>query len=204
MYIDETEAYRGCTIKIAVDECAMDPRREYDNLGILAMRQGGDKIDDLPQFDSLNACIAYFERKHGPIVFLKVRRYEHSGIGLKAYMPEDSPMDYPWNCPWDSGWAGIIFVPRSKVREEYSCKRIGPGVLEKVYTNLRIEVETYSCYLNGEVYGYIAEDPEGERIDSCWGYYGNDLDYCKQCAKDAIDHWHTTTQTPNLFEPVTA
>lgn len=37
--------------------------------------------------------------------------------------------------------------------------------------------ETYTCWANGEVYGYIVEDSYGEHVDSCWGFYGNDLDY---------------------------
>lgn len=47
------------------------------------------------------------------------------------------------------------------------------------------EVEDYDTYLRGEVYGYIlyelGDDPEedseetAEEIDSCWGFYGDDL-----------------------------
>ena len=38
---------------------------------------------------------------------------------------------------------------------------------------LRQEVETYSQYLSGDVYGYEIHK-HGEVVDSCWGFYGYD------------------------------
>jgi hypothetical protein len=56
-----------------------------------------------------------------------------------------------------------------------------PKRRESILKWLRGEVETYSAYMSGEVYGFqITEnadpdDPErGDIIDSCWGYYGDD------------------------------
>jgi hypothetical protein len=47
---------------------------------------------------------------------------------------------------------------------------------EQVETALRAEVQEYSQYLNGAVYGYAVKDvATGEIIDSCSGIYG-DLD----------------------------
>ncbi|MHC4619184.1 MAG: hypothetical protein ACYTEQ_15680 [Planctomycetota bacterium] len=39
---------------------------------------------------------------------------------------------------------------------------------------LRSEVETYDQFLRGDVWGYIVEDGEGEHIDSCWGFFGEE------------------------------
>ena len=30
----------------------------------------------------------------------------------------------------------------------------------------------YDQYLTGQVYGYVVEDQERNRLDSCWGFYG--------------------------------
>ena len=38
------------------------------------------------------------------------------------------------------------------------------------------EVETYNQYLTGDVYGFILEKPDGEHIDSCWGFYGDNIE----------------------------
>lgn len=52
---------------------------------------------------------------------------------------------------------------------------------------LKSEVETYDQYLTGDVYGYVIEDKEGEELDSCWGFYGEE--YCLEEAKSIAD-WH--------------
>ena len=39
---------------------------------------------------------------------------------------------------------------------------------------MQAEVEDYSNYINGSVYGYVLEDNDGEELDSCWGFYGFD------------------------------
>ena len=36
------------------------------------------------------------------------------------------------------------------------------------------EVETYSLYVAGEVYGFQIMDAEGEYEDGCHGFFGND------------------------------
>ena len=50
------------------------------------------------------------------------------------------------------------------------------------------EVRIYDDYLRGEVYGFVLEKKEVcaccgrieyEEIDSCWGFYGTDLEYMK-------------------------
>lgn len=46
------------------------------------------------------------------------------------------------------------------------------------------ELDTYTKYVNGEVYGYELFDESGERIDSCWGFY--DLEDIRQ---ELPDEW---------------
>ena len=37
------------------------------------------------------------------------------------------------------------------------------------------EVETFNQYLNNDVYGFTIEDEDGNVIDSCGGFYGDDF-----------------------------
>jgi len=53
--------------------------------------------------------------------------------------------------------------------------------LQKVAESL---VEEWQSYCNGEVYGYVVEDENGERLDSCWGFIG-DRDYCEKSGIDS-------------------
>lgn len=80
----------------------------------------------------------------------------------------------PFSCPWDSGQVGWIHVSLSKVREEYGVKRVTKKIREQAISMLEQEVEEYSQYLSGEIYGYVIEDKTGRLVDSCWGFYGSD------------------------------
>jgi len=101
---------------------------------------------------------------------LPVYLYEHSGMTVSLE---------PFGDPWDSGQVGWIFVTREKVLEEYSVKKITPQVREKVLAVFRAEIEIYDAYLRGEVYGYIVRSPEGDNLDSCWGFFGESK-YCME------------------------
>lgn len=41
---------------------------------------------------------------------------------------------------------------------------------------LESAVALYGAWAWGDVYGYVIEGPDGETLDSCWGYYGADHD----------------------------
>ena len=93
-----------------------------------------------------------------------------------------------FHCPWDSGQVGFIYVSKTKVREEYSTKRITKKILETVTKVLVGEVETYDQYLRGEIYSYVIEDAEEEVIDSCCGLYGDYEEHCLPEAKNSVDY----------------
>lgn len=46
------------------------------------------------------------------------------------------------------------------------------------------ELETYSAYTNGDVYGFTLYDDNGEHEDSCWGLY--DIDDIKEALPDSF------------------
>jgi hypothetical protein len=105
-------------------------------------------------------------------------------ISLPLYLMDHSGLSMStggYSCPWDSGQVGFIAISREKVRNEYSCKRVSEQRKQQVLKYLTGEVETYSQYLEGAVYGFtiyehdIYDEPdEGESTDSCWGFYGHD------------------------------
>lgn len=95
-------------------------------------------------------------------IMLPLYLYDHSGLSMSVD---------PFGCPWDSGQVGFIYMDRDSV--EYDDPIAG----------LTAEVETYNQWLNGDIYGYIIEDSEGNVLDSCWGFYGVD-----QCKQEAMHH----------------
>jgi hypothetical protein len=74
----------------------------------------------------------------------------------------------PFSCPWDSGQVGIIALRKSewgRGRGERNAKR---------FEYAQSVADEYTSWANGDCYGYIIEDADGEELDSCWGYVGMD------------------------------
>lgn len=121
-------------------------------------------------------------------VIIPLYLYDHSGITMSCA---------PFSCPWDSGQVGYIYCSIEKAREcfllddsagwntvvKYADESI--TLREATERNLRCEVKVYDQYLTGDVYGLVIEDDDGEHIDSCWGFYGDDP--FKNGMSDCID-----------------
>ena len=141
-------------IEIHIDEDPESPR-EWNNLGTFWTfhpHYRSPDPDPDPDYD-LSDCI-----------YLPVFIYDHSGVAYSTT---------PFHCPWDSGWVGFIFIPKAKVREEFGWKLITAARRSKIEQYLRDEVETYSKYASGEVYGFVIP----ETGDSCWGFYSREEAY---------------------------
>jgi len=97
----------------------------------------------------------------------------------------------PFRCPWDSGEVGFIYVSMERARKEWSGT--DEEIREKAEKYLRSEVEEYDQYLTGDVWGYRIfetaseeDDEEGEELESCWGFFGDDV--CKEEAKSTAEY----------------
>lgn len=110
-------------------------------------------------------------------VILPLHMYDHGNVSLSTGS---------FSCPWDSGQVGYVYVTKEKVTEKYGDWTA--ETIAKATKCLEGEVETYSQYINGDVYGYVIKNEELEEIDdgSCWGFY--DDEYCEQEAKRVVDH----------------
>ncbi len=166
------ELNNGKTLEVIQDEDAQNPRTEFDNLGTMICFHNRYRLGDKHDYDvrpeyygSWKDMIKRFGRANDAAVILPIYMYDHSGITISTT---------PFSCPWDSGQIGFIFIPKSKVREEYKVKRISPKLRDKITTYLLGEVETYNQFLTGDVYGFKVMNAEGEEEDSCWGFYGSD------------------------------
>jgi len=196
----ETIEHNGYTIRIEPDEFPSSPR-EDSNLGTMcfdhkrySMPWEFDGVDQAnPVYyengskwepkrcqswsDVLRAIRQAVQEAGDDIALaLPVFMLDHSGT---VYGVPNPIRDYGRLDPFrhlymgmDSGQVGYIFITRSKVQEEYGWKKLTPERLAKLAEYLKTEVETYSDWANGSVYGYVIEDQAGEEVDSCWGFYG--------------------------------
>jgi hypothetical protein len=98
-------------------------------------------------------------------IILPLYLLDHSGISMSTGS---------FNDPWDSGQVGFIFVSVADAKKEWGWKVLTEKRRRHIEDILRGEVETYDQYLTGDVYGYILEGPDGEELDSCWGFFGEE------------------------------
>jgi hypothetical protein len=175
--VEEFE-HNGYTVKIIQDEDAESPR-DWDNACTMVCFHGryqlGDKDhgyneSDYNGWDELYDAIV---RDHKPVAIFPLGLIDHSGISM--YVGSGAHWCDPGG--WDSGQVGFAFVSRAKGLEEWGKSKVTKHVRDMAEKCLRAEVETYDQYLRGDVYGYVVETPDGEQVDSCWGFFG--LEYCK-------------------------
>lgn len=158
----------GLTLKIVYHENPESPR-SWDNLGKmicfhsrygLGDEHGYDK-DDYNSFEELEKAI----KKDYEIV-LPLYLYDHSGITISTK---------PFSCGWDSGMVGFIVIDKKKILSEFGGKILTKKLKDKVIKILESEVKEYDQYLTGEVFGFEIEDSNGNRVDSCFGFFGDNF-----------------------------
>lgn len=173
------ETFKGYTIRIEPDDDPESPR-EWDNLGTIAHWHrrydlGERKAEDTEigafKRGGLPLLTRYLRRYCGATVVLPISLLDHSGLHI--WVGSSSHWSDPGG--WDSGVVGFIYdSPEGRDR----CGT-APADIERV---LQGEIEEFDQCLRGDVYGYIIETPDGEHVDSYWGFYG--LDYCLSEAKE--------------------
>jgi hypothetical protein len=167
----------GNTLIIEYDPDPMNPRTEYDNMGKMVCFHRryilGDKNDHDPgDFSGWNSLKDHLIKSHNAFIIIPIYMIDHSGISIRA------SRDFSDCDPgqWDSGQIGFIYCTRSDVQREYGkkFKKITPEEIENARAYLMGEIEDYNRYLSGECYMYRVENPAGEILDSCGGFYGYD------------------------------
>lgn len=182
----ETLEIDGYTLNIEQDHDPMNPRTEYDNVGKMVCWHTRYNLgDEQPKCDPdeylfqmmydrefdlhrklvpeniKKECLEVYVNKH--FVILPLYLYDHGDLSISVGS---------YGCPWDSGKVGFIYVGRES--REYDDLAAG----------LTAEVEVYDQYLQGDVWGYTIENPAGDVIYSCWGFYG--FDDCKSEAMHVL------------------
>ena len=175
--------YKGMTIRICYDLNAESPR-EWDNVGTIYSNHrdynpDGHKIDEIENEDG-ELVSEELDRR---FIWLPIYYYEHGGLSVST------TRSYPYNDRWDSGLFGIIAVEKERLRKEHGWRVITKKRREEILRVLEGEIEIFDSCCRGEVYGFVVEDEEGEEIDACGGYYGDDgMGYAISEAKGCVDH----------------
>lgn len=88
---------------------------------------------------------------------------------------------------WDSGWIGWLFVTPEQLAQW------GTTPVARVEEAIRGAFKAFAAWVEGDCYGYTITAPDGEEIDSCWGYYGSECfeepdGWVLQECREVIDH----------------
>jgi hypothetical protein len=171
----ESFEHAGKTVNIYWDEDAESPR-DWDNTAIFACSHRRYNLGDRQQhFESEEALR---ESIDGVLAVMPLYLYDHSGITISCK---------PFGCSFDSGQVGWAYVTRERAEHMGFEVSDDADVAEDAFLSvIEDEVKTYDQYLRGDVYGYQVKGREGERLDSCWGFF--DLDDCIEQAKSSAEY----------------
>jgi hypothetical protein len=171
----ETQEYKGYTIKVMYDDSPLNPRTEWDNLGVMICVHRRYDLGNI-QEHSAEAIDEHIKEQEIAVI-LPLYLMDHSGLSISTG---------PFNDPWDSGQVGYIYLTRKTVEREWGWARLTQARKNQLRKYLIAEVEMYDAYLTGQVYGFEVFNSTGGSVDSCWGFYGQDG------LKDMINECHAT------------
>ena len=106
----------------------------------------------------------------GPV--LNVVMYDHGNVSYSVGRHYDE---------WDGGNAGLTFYTAKQIKDMGHETQPSDEDLTKWLTG---EIDEYSKWASGEVYGYVIKDRNGDDVDSCWGFIGHE--YAVEEAKAAV------------------
>lgn len=159
-------------VNILPDQNAESPRTSFDQMGTIVYNSLRYTLgDEHLSVEEINAIL-----KDESMIALPVYAYIHGSVVLNTT---------GFSCPWDSGQCGAIYISKAKALQDWKRKKMSPKLLQIILNGLRGEVEEFSSYLSGEVYGYQIVDDDGKEIDSCWGFYG--YKWAEEAGQEALD-----------------
>lgn len=190
-YAVETEDYHGYTLRLMRDDTAGNPVTEFTPLGTIVtwvtdtwgrtVQLDGTESIDRDRYGSPEELLADY-RAAGMALY---RPFHLDNYGSGGYSLD---VDEP-GAPLEEWHTGMIYVTRKTMLDEYGKgrrARITAKARSLASAYLKAEMREYAAWLGGEVYGYAVTAPDGEDVDSCWGYYGED-DYAMEEARRAAD-----------------
>jgi len=99
----------------------------------------------------------------GTAFFLSYFEHGRCRWGLAGSM--DGMPDFQWD---GVGVAGLLVW-------EHPVSHLGPKTRKDREADAECFLSAFTAWANGDVYGYVVRDDDGEELDSCFGFYGDDI-----------------------------
>ncbi len=158
--------------RIEYDQEAANPRDEFDHLSTFYGSSsryiiGGKNDQNFNYREDLEKTIKEFKREKAVIVEFS----NNAGMCLCYAVIERSQLKKEY---LDHGY--------SMRKALLHARRCAQG-----------EIAEFNAWAEGEVYGFIVENEDGEHLDSCWGFYGDDgRKLAEDEAKSIIKHYENS------------
>jgi len=155
------------TVKISQDVNPLNPRTNQDNAGVMWCAHPCYNLGDKGAEDPVHPN--YIPDSDGPVfregiaLCMPIYLYDHSGITISHGA---------FSCQWDSGHVGWHYLTRAALLSDFN------GDIEAAKKCLEAELEEYDHYLRGNVWHVSIDDEEGDVIESCGGFIGDDIEAC--------------------------
>lgn len=144
---DNEEGYIALCKKVGLEELQNEPFAD-SGMTIDTLWEDADEEEEPVLDPDIGICLA-------------LHAYIHSGVALSHSS---------FTCPWDSGQIGWHYMTKETLEKEFG------GDEDKALECLEAELKVFQAYIEGDVWGFEIEDEDGNHVDSCWGFYGDDLD----------------------------
>lgn len=161
----------------------------WDALADLCVKNNILTLEEIEEKDLFENRLGLALQESENVAFRWISAYEHSGITIST-----SIGSYPYNDRWDSGIIGFGFVTKEQHEKQCGERKDWKRDALKIIDS---EVETVDQWLRGECYQYTLEEKVHyrnekrcphcnelisvdeydcwEQIDSCTGFYGNNI-----------------------------
>ena len=167
-YTISTETIGDYKLELVPDDNPLNPREDDNLCKILSLHKNysGDKHNyKTYDYDNLEELIAAIKKGEDACVIVPLYFYEHGGIIVRTS---------PFNDRFDSGAFGFAVVSKQAIRKTYNLKRVSAKSIQLARGIIEIEVEMYSQYINGDIYGFKVIDNDGCVLEDGYGYYNSE------------------------------
>jgi hypothetical protein len=153
-------------MRISPDFNAISPRERTDRLGTLVCWHRKHKIGEPHKFGTPEDFLDWEKTQKEKLVKHEVYLYDHGGLALSLESLKDR---------WSGEQIGWIYADKPAIRKHCGYKVVGGGALRRTRWQFGKELEEYTLYLNGDVWGYEIIDLLTDTVEhECWGFFGRD------------------------------
>jgi hypothetical protein len=167
-------------IRISPDFNVVSPREKAGRLGTLTCWHRKYKMGEPHKFETPEDFLDWEKNHTEKIIKFEVYMLDHSGLVLSLE---------PFKDRWDSGQIGWIYADKPAIRKHFRYKVVGKGAIRQTRWQFMKELDEYTLYLNGDVWGYEIIDLLTDTVEhECWGFFGRD--YYKNGMYDSVPREH--------------